>query len=387
MIKIIDVPAGYPFPVRDKFEGNVLEEKETFEARMQWLSRFVEVEHTYCQAETEQQAFPKHFAFLEGLWQFTNPSREEVQRHNDICARSQRKWSYDEIKEGSKKRKLDDEENVGFYIVPDTEEVQGPLGASRSDGDNEGLLLFPEETPGFLEEDANAATGFADGVLHVLDEGPLKRATPNPQVAINPDRVACILERKFLEDAHKWNARFQGGFYAAKHCLVNISNGHGTPIYVLVMTCSFWSYGILVPEGYVEVWNGEVDKNSMLEFKQHQQITGVTSTSFDELQVQLKRGTEFYRKNFLDNPQAVYADNPMLVGTYYLSSKWFSLPQAQIGYMDVPDARRLFDGLMRVILGDSVFDMQAEDYKQRRKLRKKMVKEELYSMSSVAEKA
>ncbi|KAI5058906.1 hypothetical protein GOP47_0027076 [Adiantum capillus-veneris] len=382
LVNVVDVPRGCKFPVRDKFEGNVLDAEETLHARKRWIRRFLDVEQTYRKAETEQQAFPIHFAFMESMKQFTKPSREQVARHNDICVSLKRKWSYDEIKGGGKRRKLDDqnEENVGFCIVPDTEEIQGPLGANRSDGDNEGIEIVAEEAvelTGNLQEDGDAATGFADGVIHVDDERPLQRVVPNSKTIINSDRVACVLECKFVDDKHKWNARFQGGFYAAKHCMANIEKGHGVPIYVLIMTASTWSYGILVPEGYVHVRDGKIDLRSIPRFHRHQEITGVAETSLEDLQAKLQEGTEFYRKNYLDNPLAKYADGPMLVGTFYLSSQWFDLPKAHTHNGKVPGVRRLFDGLMRVVLGDFVLDMTAADYMQRWQLREQWLEEEV----------
>lgn len=281
---------------------------------------------------------------------------------------------------GSKKRKVDDEENSGCYINPDTEDVQEPFGTSRSDGDNQGLSLFPEEAAELLGDlqEADATTGFADGVLHVNDDRPREKAASKSNIIFNPDRVACVLERKFLDDKHKWNARFQGGFYAVKHAMVNLSRGHGRFVYVLVMTSSTWSYGILVPEGYVQIRDGRIDLSSMAEFERHQGITGLKRTDVEELQVKFKKGTEFYRKNYRDNRQASYADGPMLVGTYYLSSQWFSLPKVEYGNGQVEGVRRLFDGLMRLVLGDCVFDLKDEDYKQRWQLREKMLTEENY---------
>ncbi|KAI5084863.1 hypothetical protein GOP47_0001032 [Adiantum capillus-veneris] len=333
LVKVVDVPKGCRFPVCDKFEGNVLDAKETLHARKRWIRRFLDVEQTYRKAESERQAFPVHFAFMESVKQFTKPSREQVAMHNDICVSLKRKWSYDEIKGGGKRRKLDDqnEENVGFCIVLDTEEVQGPLGANCSDGDNDGIEIVAEEAvelTGNLQEHVDAATGFADGVIHIDDERPLQCAAPNSKTIINSDRVACVLERKFVDDKHKWNARFQGGFYAAKHCLANIENGHGVPIYVLIMTASMWSYGILVPKGYVYVRDGKIDLKSISRFHLHQEITGVVETSLEDLHAKLQEGIEFYRKNYLDNPLTMYADGPMLVGTFYLSSQWFDLPKA-----------------------------------------------------------
>ncbi|WP_219824442.1 hypothetical protein, partial [Enterobacter cloacae complex sp. 4DZ1-17B1] len=84
-----------------------------------------------------------------------------------------------------------------------------------------------------------------------------------------------------------------------------------------------------VPEGYVHIRDGRIDMNSMAEFKRHQGITGMKRTDVEELHVKFKKGTEFYRKNYRDDRQASYADGPMLVGTYYLSSQWFSLPKVE----------------------------------------------------------
>ncbi|KAI5078954.1 hypothetical protein GOP47_0006625 [Adiantum capillus-veneris] len=234
LVEIVDVLVGCHFPVQDKFEGNVLDEKEIAQARWRWFNKFLEAEHAYCKAETERQAFPVHFAFLDGVWKFTKPSRKDVEIHNQRCAGLKRKWSYEELMVGSKKRKVDDEENLGCYINPDTEDVQEPFGTSRSDGDNQGLSLFPEEAAellGDLQEDADVAQT-------------AEKAASKSNIIFNPDRVVCVLERMFLEDKHKWNARFQVGFYAVKHAMVNLSRGM--------------------------IRDGRIDMNSMAEFKRHQ---------------------------------------------------------------------------------------------------------------------
>ncbi|KAI5078950.1 hypothetical protein GOP47_0006621 [Adiantum capillus-veneris] len=91
LVEIVDVPVGCHFPVQDKFEGNVLDEKETAQARWRWFNKFLEAEHAYCKAETERQAFPVHFAFLDGVWKFTKPSRKDVEIHNQRCVGLKRK--------------------------------------------------------------------------------------------------------------------------------------------------------------------------------------------------------------------------------------------------------------------------------------------------------
>lgn len=377
LVKVVDVPPGAPFPVQDKFEGNVLDAEATAEARKRWIRRYFEVHHTYGMAENDQQAFPQHFAFMESLMQFTLPSTQDLQIHNERCVGLKHKLSYDEVQVETKRRRLDadSEQNAGLHIVLDTEDVQSPLGPNHSDGE-----IAAEEVAKLahnLEDDVDAVTGFANGVLHVMDYRPLDRAVHNTVHNLNPDRVVAILERKFAEDLHKWNARFQGGFYAVKHCMVNLQRGHGAPVYVLVMTSSLWTYGILVPEGCVHIRDGEVDVKCMPEFKCHQAITGVSETGLEELQEKLKGGTEFYRKNYRENPHADYADGPMLVGTYYLNPRWFSLPKPEPGNGKVDAVRRYFDGLMRLVLGDSVIDLKSGDYKWRWQLRERMLREEI----------
>ncbi|KAI5056962.1 hypothetical protein GOP47_0028780 [Adiantum capillus-veneris] len=115
----------------------------------------------------------------------------------------------------------------------------------------------------------------------------------------------------------------------------------------------------------------------MPEFKSHQAMTGVPKTSLEDLVEKSERGTEFYRKNYRENPHADYADGPMLVGTYYLSPRWFSLPTPEPGNGKVEAVRRLFDGLMRLVLGDSVIQMKSEDYEWRRQMRTRMLEEEV----------
>lgn len=379
LVEVVDVPVGSHFPVPDKFEGNVLDAQETAQARWEWFNKFLTAEHAYCEAESERQAFPVHFAFLDGIWKFTKPSSKDVEIHNQRCVGLKRKWSFEELMAESKKRKVDDEEHLGCYINPDTEDAQEPFGYNCSDGDNQGLSLVPEEAAhlfGDLQPDGDVATGFADGVIHVCDDRPQKKFGSKSNMFFNPDRVVCVLARKFVEDKLKWNGWFQGGFYAVKHAMVNITRGHGRPVYVLVMTASTWTYGILVPEGYVEIREGRIDLTSMAEFERHQEITGMKKSDVEELEAKFKKGSAFYRKNYHDNPHASYADGPMLVGTYYLSSQWFSLPRVEYGNGQVEGVRRLFDGLMRLILGDCVFNLKAEDYKQRWQLRTEMQKEE-----------
>lgn len=380
LVEVVDVPGRIRFPVPDKFDGITLDYLETVQARRRWFKVFLKAEHAYADAETERQAFPKHFAFLDAVWQFTKPSSEDVDDHRECSRGLKRKSAFDDMLAETKRMKPDTEENSGFYINPETEDIEEPFGAKRSDGDNEGLSIVPEEVAemyGDLQEHVDAATGFADGVLHVHDDRPQKKGANTGSSSIfNPDRVVGILEWKFAEDKHKWNARFQGGFYAVKHTMVNISRGHGRPVYVLVKTSSSWSYGILVPEGFVQIRGGLIDRNSMHEFQRHQELTGNKQNGLQELQVKLQKGTAFYRKNFLDNPQANYVDGPMLVGTFYLNSRWFALPKAQYANGQAEGPRRLFDGLMRLILGDCAIDMKDEDFNQRWQLREQMLEDE-----------
>ncbi|EFJ23204.1 hypothetical protein SELMODRAFT_415766 [Selaginella moellendorffii] len=355
LIDVEEIPEGHPFPVPDKFEGAVLDDEATRVARKKWISRLFDAISAYKAPENEKQAFPLHFAFLEPLQKLTRPSRYDLQKHEECCGK--RKWRYEDIRDigRPKPRKTGSEEHEGMYL-----EVPEPHHPGEDDSDDEEAV----EVKGGLKD---VPTGSAGGVIHVFDD---------PQLGItargNPDKVAAVLERNFFEDKLKWNGRFRGGFYAVKHCLDNLRKGHGSVIYVLVMASATWTYGILVPEGCVEIRNGTIESESMEQFQKHQAMTGQSSANLEALQVKLKTGTAFYRRCYRDNPAAVYKDGPMLVGKFYLCSTWFRLPRMVVGGGRDPGGRRLFDGLLRLVIGDSVMDLTKEDFELRMRLRKEM---------------
>ncbi|XP_024540903.1 uncharacterized protein LOC9646846 [Selaginella moellendorffii] len=384
LVEIVEVPKGREFPVAvNKFSEPVLDTEVTREARRMWTRRFLSVSDAYSEPLNENQAFPLHFSFLEPLKKFTRLSQAEFTKHVRVCGKRSRDHGTSGMP--SKRGKVDVEDNASLSIQMTVDPVNE---LNESGSNNAGMEITPEgsaEMTGDLREEANVATGFADGLIHVCDERAFERvkkmvATEEKSVeelsSMDPDRIVAVLERKFVEDKHKFNARYQGGFYAAKHLLVNLKNGHGLPVYVLVMTSHTWSYGILVAEGYVTVGSdGRVTKESMKLFKEHQAVTGKCWHSFDNLQSMLAKGTEFYRRCYAEKPDAIYPRGVMLVGKFYLCSEWYRLPSVTHSGTVADDSLRLFDGLMRLVLGDVVLGLTAEDLAERRRVRKQMLDE------------
>lgn len=78
---------------------------------------------------------------------------------------------------------------------------------------------------------------------------------------------------KWDKEADQKNALVQAAAYACQQARSNLANLHFTPIYILALTRTHWSYGILDYRGCVTVVvDGCTDTRSLNEFTLHESV-------------------------------------------------------------------------------------------------------------------
>ncbi|EFJ20645.1 hypothetical protein SELMODRAFT_417846 [Selaginella moellendorffii] len=226
-------------------------------------------------------------------------------------------------------------------------------GKKRKRTDLSDIASFSDQLDMLLQhapvigEDGEESTGAADLKVYVL--------VNKLQELVK--KLVAIIEFKFTNEKQ---AGFQGTCYACKEAPINMHNSQTNPIYVLCFS-ERWKRSILHLRGEVSVKNGTLDRSSLPAFRKTEKMMGFKDPiPEEELVEMLQERTAFFQRKYSQAPQSLYPDNMYLVGTLYTSDEWHELPRNELFGGGSPDTHRLYEGLLRIIIGDAVLKWSKE---------------------------
>lgn len=231
----------------------------------------------------------------------------------------------------------------------------GPSGAVRPFSYAEAAGL--PSTSAFPNNSATTLQGY--GMAHeqhppqaALSGLPVSKVKLNYIPMVSSKRCVCIAECKWEDDDD--DAFYQAAAYACQEAFANMTNLHFVAIYVLVLAKTKWTYGILRPQGWVEVVNGRINKDNIERFhqQQQQQVPEFLCFPVPTLETRLEEATQYYREYYSRSPKANYPNDRYLVGTLHICQKWFKLPV--FDGENKMDVARFYEGLLKIVVGKRV---------------------------------
>lgn len=361
------VTVSHDLPAYDKFGGLQMKEEVREKAMAFLLRPCIEISRSHGN-RGEESGRILHASLFQRIWRIAKPSRrlmksiDNMEKEYEIQYGARKKPKYEKPVDDDNEDFLSDE----IEALKQDEEA-GPEAFS-SDHSNEILLMGKEAMPDDGEE---IGKGRMDLRISVYNNSNLKwKKKFGRRDEVDSRKSVCVVECKW--DNEDENAIYQAGCYACQEALKNISNLHLDPIYILVLSKSKWTYGILDLRGKINVLEGGIDIYSFSEFSEQEGIRfSDYPTSVEELEVRLRNGTTYYRQHFSSYPGAVYPPRQFVVGTLHISEEWYSLPD----FNSVDGAMRygvhlFYEGLLRIIIGEKVTEWELEDFEKAKGLKK-----------------
>lgn len=361
-------------PAYDKF-GGLQMKKEVRVKAMEFLLRpCIQISRSH-ENRGEMSGRILHASLFNGIWGIAKPSRRLMKSIDTM--EKEYELKYGPRKKKPKCEKPDvDEDNEDFLAdeiqAPKQDEEAGPssteVDAFGSDHSNESLLMGDEIMP---EDGEETGKGRMDLRVSVYNTSNLKwKEKFGRRDKVDSRKTVCVVECKW--DTEDENAIYQAACYACQEALKNITNLHLDPIYILVLSKSKWTYGILDLRGKINVLEGGIDIGSFSEFSEQEEIRFLDNpTSVEELKVRLRDSTTYYRRHFSSDCGAVYPPKQFVVGTLHICEQWYSLPDFNsvaggMGY----GVHLFYEGLLRIIIGEKVTKWELEDLKRAKRLKK-----------------
>lgn len=264
------------------------------------------------------------------------------------------------------------EEEPAEQKTNDGEETRGSEAAETKSSSPGSQKSFHMEDETVLSLGDSTGRGRVDNKIFVFSHSNREiKVKLNYMPMVSSKRCVCIAECRWEDDDD--DAFYQAAAYACQEAFANMTNLHFVAIYVLVLAKTKWRYGILRPQGWVEVVNGRINKDNIERFhQQQQQVPEFPCFSVPTLETRLEEATQYYREYYSWSPKANYPNDRYLVGTLHICQKWFKLPV--FDGENKMDVARFYEGLLKIVVGKRVITWTPKDVYGAKKLRKGMLK-------------
>ncbi|EFJ13642.1 hypothetical protein SELMODRAFT_424274 [Selaginella moellendorffii] len=333
----------------DKFKGGQMN-RDALDTCLQVITpSMVDYERSFKEPRTELNVRPRHLELIRQVEKFTRPT--EVALYEDDAAMAEEVGDEDELGQKGFTITLaggdkDDKLVAEVYRGKEVEEAPGHESPGSSSDDDEGLHMDTEAAPEDVPDKDRT-----DARVFVFNEGPRNRADELEKPYLSAQR--CTLVSEFNDD-EDWNAIAQAAAYARVEARRNLSSRHYKPLYLLVFSKTKFTYAILKPEGYILTGGNKVTDAAYADFVN---ITKPGSTPWPKktMDSMLEVGTSYLRRNYSDKSNPKYPKRPYVVGDLLVAPQWYTLPSTEVmGGFFSPDAKKFYEGLLRIAVGDRV---------------------------------
>lgn len=368
----------YHMPTDDKFRALRMKDSTRVRALQFLMEPSIEVSR-FCDIKGELGGRRLHSSFFSRLGFLTKPSSVSIQR--ELKLEKDLSYFYPLLK----KRKV-----APPAVVDDLDKASPSLLDSSVEAHNRDFIVregetlegaesksppSPESDKSFrLEEETAPDTGDVPGRgridIRLFNFNSYNQKLKKMFKQVDPVEMrqcVCVCECKWEKEVDL-DALMQAAAYTCQPALSNLANLHFNPIYILVLTRSKWTYGILDSRGCVQVIDGGLDRDTLDDFFLQQSVRfSQNPLSESDLEVQLKIATKYLRKCYGAMPKAVYPNNTYLVGNLHIRNEWFRLPD--FDGVNGDDMCLFYEGLLRIVVGEKVNDWEVEDLEAAKNLR------------------